>query len=122
MSTQESKTNYIQQIRKEHDQFLNRFQTLTEKVGERENNPADLKSKYDKLKEKIEQLDWKIDNFADSQLALDDQVKKSFDDLFDELNWRYKAVEAALKGKEIWESEDIKKRGKKAISALKPEG
>ncbi len=114
MNRQESKKDYVDRIEREFDEWKGRLLSIGGRMHSGEfDNEAGVKDKYAELENKLSALSWRIDNFKQSQTPLDETVKKSFADLFDEINWRYDAVKAAMGGKELWESEEAARRGKK---------
>ena len=112
----ENKQDFVRGIEAKFKKMKSRFQSLSDQIKpDSPETGKELKNKYRKLEEKINLLEWRIANFKSSQTSMDLDVKLSFYELLDELNWRFKEVRAATKEKEIWESDDVSQRGKKLI-------
>jgi hypothetical protein len=104
------KKKYIKKISKQANQLDRRFQTIKKDFSSRhKNNKEETDKKFKKLYNCLDKLKWRLENFANNNVPLDELVEKSFNDMLAEIDWRMSECELALEGKQIY-AENEKKR------------
>jgi archaellum component FlaC len=109
------KDQFVKAMKRKYEGFTRQFRSLKHQVGSADEAIETTPEKMARLEDRVNELGWRMRSFASGKTPLDEVVEKAFKDLVDEINWRLKEVEAALRGKEIWESVAASRRGKKAL-------
>lgn len=114
-----NKGEYIEQLKQDYDELQNDLEVLKREVTSKEEQDdreeLNLDTKFSILEDRLNQMRWRIDNFQRSETAVDEIVMNSFAELEEEIDWRVREVQAGLRGKEVWESEEAAKKGRKAF-------
>jgi hypothetical protein len=104
---QKEKSDFVQEMNLEYQQIKNRFAPVQESVLAHQMGD-ELEEKYNKLSDCIKLLKWRINHFAENHASLGEIVETAFDDILDEIEWRFKEVELCLRGKDISDEDQEK--------------
>ncbi len=110
---------YLIRLNEQLKDFESNFNSIKEKVELKKfTDEKEVRQKFNKLKECMDRLSWKIHHLKESENVVDNLVMQSFDDSIDEINWRIDSIESAMEGKHLWDAGDDLKRGKNRLKNL----